>query len=278
MPFRSRISAALAAGLSSWRNEPPKGPNPPAASTPETSTVLLDFDNFYPPAGPTITEDWFVHQANRIIQETIVAAPETTTINIRLYGGWLEDGVLTNRASSIQAAARKVGFPIVLPDGGLLRGSLELVTRLFALPSIEWAHTRRTRSGLPPLRLVDRPLPMDCAGDAMTCPLRFVHRFARRGAQQCHITGCTVRNRDAFELVEQKMVDSLICCDVIAYSRVTNMNVIVLSDDLDVVPALAMATVFGEARVHLIRTSARDGLYREHLTGVGVDLRHWEAA
>jgi hypothetical protein len=239
---------------------------------------LLDFDNFYPPAGPKISDDWFVHQVNRITQETLAAAPGTTEINIRLYGGWLEDGLLTNRASSIQTAATKVHFPIVLPHGGLLRGSLELVTRLFALPSIEWAHTRRTRSGLPRLRLADRPLPMDCAGDVMTCPLRFVHRFARSRTQQCHISGCTVRNRDAFELVEQKMVDSLLCCDIIAYSRMPEMNVVVLSDDLDVVPALAMATVFGDAGVHLVRTNPREHLYREHLTDVGIDLRLWEAA
>jgi hypothetical protein len=259
---------------------------PPTATTHASGTngvaILVDFDNFYPGDRAELSQPWLIHQVNRMTTLAVERCSEAERLDIRLYGGWLDEGVLTNRASALQSAVAAMPlFPTPHPlREGLLRGSIELVTRLVAVPSIEWGHTRRVQDGLPRLRLAESPLPLGCKGDLTSCPLRTVHRFSLRSGRTCHIEGCAVQNREAFRVIEQKMVDILIACDAMALAAADPpLRVFVMSDDLDVVPAVAMASYVSGRPVNLVRTSVRaQQLYGDDLLAVGVELEYWQAA
>jgi hypothetical protein len=83
-----------------------------------------------------------------------------------------------------------------------------------------------------------------------------------------------VRAGDAYEVVEQKMVDTMICCDLLALALHEPSSIGVMSDDLDLLPALAMAGKLAPQRVHLVR-SPGDGAarYSDLLEEIGV-TRH----
>jgi hypothetical protein len=104
-----------------------------------------------------------------------------------------------------------------------------------------------------------------------------LQRITRRSQRECHVDGCAVKNEEAFVLREQKMVDSMICCDLIALSA-GGATLIVMSDDLDVVPAVAMAASNGTRTVALVRSDEEvESLYAGELTDLGVADVAWNA-
>ncbi len=77
------------------------------------------------------------------------------------------------------------------------------------------------------------------------------------------------------------MVDSLICCDALAFALGLGpkAHVIVMSDDLDVVPAVTLAASCGNVQVDLVRSvRARTNLYETELADVGVGNHQWRAS
>src|SRR5207249_3123318 len=162
--------------------------------------------NFFPKVEITAIASWLPFELNSILTKAVGYDPEIDRVDIRLYGGWMDDGLLTNLGSALHAAISATRlFPLPHPfRPGLLRGDIDLVTRLAAVPDLEWVHTSRHRHGLPRLRLHQTPLPPGCAGDTTTCPLRALYRISRRRDKICHVVGCTVRNEDAFRVAEQK--------------------------------------------------------------------------
>lgn len=237
---------------------------------------LVDYDNFFPGVLGGAVE--IRHQLNRMVGLVLDASNDYREIQVRLYGGWLEDGLLTRRGSELQAYVGGAYFPMKHPfRDGLLRGSISLVTQLVAVPQITWGHTLRTRRGLPPLRIADGPRPQGCAAPG-SCPIDLVQRISRRFARECHVHGCSVINGDAFLIREQKMVDSMMCCDALALVD-AGYDIFVLSDDLDVLPGLAMAAVRSGQRVVLVRSSGDvEGLYDDRLSDLGVTGQLWMAA
>jgi hypothetical protein len=264
-----------------WRrNQGRTSRTPVVSSQAPSAAVLIDFDNFYPDADIATGSDWLTHELNKIITVVLAVDRDVEFIDIRLYGGWLDNGLLTRHASELQAAlGASPIFPLAHPyKSTVLRGEVALVTRLAGLPSVQWAHTRRVAVGLPQIRLAAGPLPNECVGSLETCPLRAVHRFTKRRERSCHVPTCAVRNEDAFKVVQQKMVDSMICCDVIffATSATPAPHILLLSDDLDVVPAAAVAATQTKSAIHLVRSHAgRENLYDAELRGLGVVLQHW---
>lgn len=238
--------------------------------------VLVDYDNFF--VGALGTPEQIRAHADRMVALALETDPDLDEIDIRFYGGWLQNGVLTRRASELQAAVAQGFFPRPHPTRpGLLRGSVVLATRLAAVPRLEWAHTARVRRGLPRLRIADGPRPDGCVG-VESCPIDLVQRMSRKGHRECHAPDCSVKNHEAFLIQEQKMVDSMLCCDAIAFASQGSL-VIVMSDDLDVLPGIAMAAASGRRSPVLVRSSPdAEGLYDEQLSLLGVDRDEWVAA
>ena len=239
--------------------------------------VLIDYDNLY--------SDEHENEAavgvflNRLLNHALELETATRRIELRLYGGWLEEEVMTKRASVLQSnLGSNPIFPLPHPGGvGLLRGRVELVTRLADGPEMTWAHTLRRRMGLPRVSLTQRPHPAGCQHQSGECPVLKLHRFARRPTRTCAVAGCTVTNHAAFSVPEQKMVDVLIACDAISYAQM-GYSVMVGSSDLDILPAVALASSRATGSVALLRVvDDSAGLYERELADLGVELRSWDS-
>jgi hypothetical protein len=238
--------------------------------------LLVDFDNFFP--GDVPDEPGMAHAINRMLEWALEAEPLADRVDIRLYGGWQQDGVFTRRASELLAVVGTAVFPLRHPTrDGLLRGSVALVTRLHAVPRLEWAHTVRERRGLPRVQLESTPYPAGCAEVTPECPLHAIRKLSRRGSRECRVEACRVTNHGAFRVLEQKMVDVMLACDAVAFAA-ENSYVVVLSSDLDVLPGVAMAAASRRGRMWLVRiTDDAAALYEEELSALGVVVGEWAA-
>jgi hypothetical protein len=273
-PSHNRPTASL-------HSRQPSAPGDAGVEAPayETCAILVDFDNFYP--GQIASSEELQQEIGHMVERALTTGTQVRRIAIRLYGGWLEDGILTNRASEIQLAVGQPSFSFPHPDKRdlVVHVTVTLVTRLASVPRLEWRHTLRTRLGIPQMRLVDSPRPAGCQ-DAASCPIYTLRQISRRSSRVCQVHECNVSNKLAFTIREQKMVDSLLACDCIFYSD-GDAAVIVMSNDLDVLPGVAMAAA---SRSHsgnlmLIRSSAdAQNLYDEPLADLGVDTVIWVAA
>ncbi len=235
--------------------------------------VLVDFDNVYEySVGSELV--WIVHEINKLVGLALAVIADADSVSIRFYGGWLENAMLTPIASDLQAAiAARPYFPLRHPtQGGLLRGTITLVTRLLGLPSVEWTHTRRQKRGLPRIRLSKDTLPERCISPG-ACPVNTLSRFTKHKNKSCPTAGCAVTNADAFISIEQKMVDTMIACDTMSavIGRVY-AGVLIVSDDSDVIPAVALAGTFAkDTRVRLIQTPNKVGSFDSVLSPLGVE-------
>jgi hypothetical protein len=236
--------------------------------------VLVDYDNLFP--GDLGTTAQVQQSLERMVDLAVGIQGDLTDISIRLYGGWLEEGILTNRASALQTLLGSPATSAPHPNvRGALRINVTLVTSLHAVPGLQWRNTHRSRLGLPRLRLAHSPRPQDCPG-GMACPIDLLQRMSRRPDRVCHVTGCAVRNDEAFLIREQKMVDSLLICDCLALAE-TNALVAVMSNDLDALPGLAMAASRpAGCSLVLVRSSLEaEQLYEQELAYLGVTMRAW---
>jgi len=86
--------------------------------------VLVDFDNVV--AGAVPDPPQMMSLMSRIVGIALDLWPATERIEVSLFGGWLEDGVLARRGSAVQASvAASPFFPLAHPSRtGLLRGAV----------------------------------------------------------------------------------------------------------------------------------------------------------
>lgn len=240
-----------------------------------SAAVLVDYDNFF--RGPLGSTHEIQAALSRMVDIALEVHPELADILIRLYGGWLREDVLTDRASQLQTL---IGPPASstahLDRAGVLRLEVGLVLRLAGVPGLTWGHTFRAKPGLPRLRLAESPRPAGCVASDC-CPIDLLQRMSRRPERKCHVTGCAVRADTAFVIREQKMVDTMIACDCLTLAE-TNSVVLVLSDDLDVLPAMALAASNPtlDSELTLVRsTTEAEHLYGQQLAELGVATLSW---
>lgn len=232
---------------------------PLAVEEPPTNSgtigVLVDFDNFSPPAH-SFNESALRHKLLECIQSALRAHGGGAVVQIRLYGGWMEGGILSRRGSEIASLLPLVD-PFPITHGGLItRGSLTLATSLIGDQRI-FADTYRRRGMVPRLRLKDAPLPEGCAEDMALCPARILKQFTQSATRRCPSTSCTVTAERAFLAHEQKMVDTLLSCDLFEMlDDPACRGVTLVTSDTDFVPPLISATRRGVKTLQLLLTMA----------------------
>lgn len=244
-----------------------------------TAAILIDFDNFYTHIAEDDEMQWLGHEVNTMVTGALALSQSSRRVLIRFYGGWLENGMWTRRGSRLQKALfSTAAFPMPHPYGrGVLRGDVTIVTRLLQLPDIEWGHTLRSKAGPPRLRLASSTPPEGCTAERVTCPVRTLQHFTRKKGKVCSLDGCHVTNDEAFMVVEQKMVDTIMACDLLALCLEPNVKAImVLTNDTDLLPPLFMGAATSEKRLQLVNTvGQRETPYGEALRGLGVDFQVW---
>lgn len=244
-----------------------------------TIIALIDFDNFYPHVRQYYDFGFLVHEFNRIVGEALDIDASIEYVIIRLYGGWMEYGLLTPLASLIQQEiSRAHFFPLTHPKkSGLLRGNIILATSLISLPSMTWENTRKQRNGLPRLRL-DRAMVSEvCETNTERCPIKILERFSKKRGKLCSIPGCSLTNDTAFRVVEQKMVDVILSCDILFLADQPNVSsIIILSDDFDIHPAIALASAKSQKNILLSHNNPQQAPEIEQsFKGMSVKLKNW---
>ncbi|WP_047882458.1 NYN domain-containing protein [Pseudomonas sp. ARP3] len=198
-----------------------------------------------------------------VVQKTLIQASEMFsrslgTCEIRLYGGWYEGdnfSVLSQQLSvSIQAE-----FPAVLRvpnDGGgitVLRATAELAVSLLEEPSHQLFNTYR-RKGRPSNIRVETPASVGCS--TLTCPLPLAKKLLQKG--RCPTQGCITGGASLVYRHEQKLVDTMLTCDLMYLSSQAYDFIFILSADDDFLPPIRTLLLRGAKiiRVHPQMSSA----------------------
>jgi hypothetical protein len=207
--------------------------------------------------------------ARRVHASLVSDNPQIDEIQIRLYGGWYDLQGLTQRGTQL-AQEIASSFPLLFASNRRIscRVFCEIASALAVAPADLLLHTFRKRSGMRS-RLTISPN-VNCANPA-SCTLNAVAAWSMRQGI-CPQAGCMVTARDAFLFDEQKLVDTLLCCDILTFaSGPSSSPVYVASDDDDLIPALLLGSKQG-GRVRILkeRTRVRQTAYAPLLSQYNV--------
>lgn len=204
--------------------------------------ILVDFDNvFYGKAVNTAT---IKNQLDDFIVATLEASGEIENVMIRLYGGWKMNAAYTSEASKVLGCLESVAselFPYIY-EGHRIYGGVELATSQYNL-GIEWENTLQEKSTRHKLN-VKTDAVRHCNHEPEKCPIHLVAKATRGHKVTCPLDGCETLDITQLVRMEQKMVDSMMNCDILEYILDDDSEVKVLevvSDDIDFHPALALA-------------------------------------
>ena len=205
--------------------------------------LLVDGDNIFKTEYLDSGFNLFKLEFNRLV--TLAFKLDTTTqdISIRIYGGWKTSNVWTNRASRMQQAigAQQL-FPFAHPPVGIVRGSVKLVTSLLVDPQLNWDTTFKVRAGLRRVTLAEAPCFDGCSSPQSECPVRRFAKFTKNRGSNCPADGCSVSNEKVFKSAEQKMVDTMLACDLIECASDDSISAVaIVTEDTDLLPALVQA-------------------------------------
>ena len=204
--------------------------------------VIVDFDNFFPRPIPEIPINKIEFLFQEIVRDIITNVHNVQNIIIRIYGGWYQDDTLTNRASQLLSILKLISdgiFPVVI-EQRKIEGSIDMVFSLFKVAHV-WYNTYQERSGLPKLRIAHANVGDHCSMNKNSCPVHILSRFTRAKSKLCHVDGCLTKQDDVFIQRTQKMVDTMMACDVLSFCEEQNVGgVYIASDDIDLFPAIAL--------------------------------------
>lgn len=244
-----------------------------------TLFILIDTDNFYHCLDSSRLALDLLHDVRSIVlQQRTTGLAES--VNVRLYGGWMMGGMLSQAASrTLEAVALSKIFPFFCTDNmrSVVRGSVALATELLALPNVVWNHTCCTISGAGRLRLRNGRRPRHCGSREEDCLAEQIVRFTRSKSSVCPTDGCVVTNGEAFETVGQKMVDTFLVCDLLCLSQGSPevVGAVVASDDWDLLPGVAAAASAGLNVTWVRKNRQRLQPHDRLLEKLGVGIREW---
>jgi uncharacterized LabA/DUF88 family protein len=205
--------------------------------------VIIDFDNYFRNIKELTDSQKFELALTEIIEKCEEFFENIKVISIRLYGGWYQGTTLTKQASIIQQLLSNIlVFPKV-KNNKITNGTIEMVSSLFEIPSIEWHYTYKEKNGIGRVRIKHELVDDFCSNNKNQCPKYILYKFTSKKDKKCHIDSCTHMHKNVFKGIEQKMVDTMIACDVISAANDKNVNgLFVLSDDQDHFPSYALAS------------------------------------
>lgn len=242
----------------------------------KTAGIIIDFDNIFKKPINLYSSDDIKKVIEYTIDKLILQVPDINCIRIRLYGGWYQGNAMTQRASVLTSLIPGVEalFPILNPPQKII-GSIELATTLY-LQSHIWYDSYKEKAGIPTLRIDQSKLGAVCQTTPNLCPVKILRKFTENKSKVCHHEDCVTNHKEVFFEREQKYVDSMMVCDVIAMSMDPDVNVItVLTDDVDVFPSFSMANMItkGGKVLNLLTPNAlHKDLYRSILADFGVNV------
>ena len=230
--------------------------------------VILDYNNVFC-VSHNLTVDRRQFIMSSFIRDIIQDHPSVDYIDIRLYGGWYQDNVLTRMGSKVISEHLTMDlFPIVLGNQRIIDGRQTIVESIHGVEYV-WYNTYREKQGIPRL-IINRDTRSElCDVNKNHCPVRILERFARNQTRFCPVEGCEMSNGDAFVQMGQKMVDAMMICDIISFSESKEVeSMYILTDDVDLFPALAKCRNNSPSLdIRLGIVNGRNvGVYRDYLS------------
>lgn len=211
-----------------------------------TLAVFIDYDNLLPVHKDAGILDVVTKVLNKIpLDDAIVRAK----CDVRVYGGWYEGTQITRLAQDVTVAIQNE-FPSVIrfktPEyaGVSIIVNAELAVALLEEPGHHLFNTYR-RKGKPANVRVEEPAVVGCADAACILPL--TKNLLKTGT--CPRPGCSVVVSDLVYRQEQKIVDTMLSCDLIYAASAPYDRVILVSGDDDFLPPLRTILLRGVAVV-----------------------------
>lgn len=243
------------------------------------SVILIDYANVF--FNDKVSASNLQYRVKQFVEECLASYPDTNQIDVRLYGGWKTDSTFTQQADAVRGYLDSLNselFPCVY-NNHKVYGSVIVVTSQYNL-EIEWQNTMREKHARHFLKvLVDQH--EVCEADPSQCPLHLVANATRGEKVNCPIQGCGEINIHQLVRMEQKMVDSMMTCDILEYVHDSDYRLIeVVSDDVDLHPALALAGSRYSEKNHvslllMVRNARNCEQYHSLLNPFHVKIVNW---
>ena len=242
--------------------------------------ILVDFDNaFY---GVALNAPNIKMRLNTLVEHSLNVCHDLDEIAIRLYGGWKMNGLYTSQASTVLGCLETVKselFPVIY-QRRQVKGNIELVVSQYNL-DIEWESTLQEKSTRHHLSVIQNPS-RHCHNDPERCPLHMVALATQGREVVCPNEGCERIDASQFIRIEQKMVDSMMTCDILEYTHDTDYRLVeVVSDDVDMHPALALAGekyagVRGVSLLLMVKNKKKCPIYQQQLGSHNIVISTWQ--
>ncbi len=212
----------------------------------ETLAVFIDYDNLLPAQKIAGVLD--------VVTKALIQVPRNSRLSrarceIRVYGGWYEGTTITRLAQDVTIELQQ-DFPAIirLPNdtGDVMSVSTtaELAVALLQEPGHHMFNTYR-RKGKPYNVRVEMPATVGCTDP--DCILPLVKKLLKTG--KCPKPGCNVSVPDLMYRHEQKIVDTMLTCDLIYAADGGTQHVILVSGDDDFLPPLRTVTLRGATAI-----------------------------
>lgn len=206
--------------------------------------ILVDYDNI----DKSTLRHGVVHVINKIVSKIDPTEIDSShRITIRLYGGWYLNNNFTHKAQIISSDVL-ANFPntATLSDNTTnVVVNCEMAYSILADPSNHLFNTFRPR-GFPHGLSAKNPT-VDCGCTDTNCPMIATHHFlVNNVCGTCN----TIRPENVFYRGEQKLVDTMLTCDLI-FSSNQPFNLGIVSSDDDFWPGIKTTLISGKKVIQL---------------------------
>ena len=131
-------------------------------------------------------------------------------------------------------------FPSIIA-GRRMAGSIELAFSQYGIDH-EWENTMNLKKGVHRLSIDDSCRDSNQCNDASHCPIHIISKASKGEEVICPIDGCGAVSFDRLVRNEQKMVDTMMGCDMLEYILDEEYGLVaVMSDDIDMLPPLLLS-------------------------------------
>lgn len=206
--------------------------------------VLLDFNNVFTGDLASVSCNDIEVKLMVPIRKMLSDHTDINRVEIRVYGGWYQQGALTDKASAAFTLLSGIDCTIPLQNHGRwVRWGLENVISAYGTNHF-WDNTYRQKNGLPRIIINTDVQRERCGIDKIHCPVEIVKKISKGSEKICHVDGCTLKAGDIFQTFGQKMIDTLMACDILTIAEEAETDAIaVMTDDVDILPALVVSSM-----------------------------------
>jgi len=211
--------------------------------------VLIDYDNLHDAQKISGVLDVVTKV---LMQQPKHDLPLHGVCEIRIYGGWYEGELMSKLAQDVSVEIQDT-FPSIIrvpaTNGEKVNyaANAEIALALMEEPAHHLLNTYR-KKGKPRNVRVKRPSEIGCTDSE--CILPKVRKILKTGS--CSKTGCSVAGEEVVYRHEQKIVDTMLTCDLLYLSSQRYDHIILVSGDDDFLPPLRTLLLRGSVvtRVH----------------------------